>query len=88
MAGVAYHVVLPFRADDDGEIIAGEASEAPSAGAAVSRAERLTMTGHDGVCGAVALSRTGDPATGEFEDAVVLKHFGTVPADLASSMAG
>ena len=30
--------------------------------------------------GAMALSRTGDPATGEFEDAVVLREFGEVPS--------
>jgi hypothetical protein len=32
--------------------------------------------------GAVAFSRTGDPAVGEFSDAVVLKAFGEVPDDL------
>jgi len=29
--------------------------------------------------GAVAFSRTGDPADGEFEDAVVIHRFGEVP---------
>jgi hypothetical protein len=88
MTGVTYHVVLPFRTGEDGEPAAGEAAEAPSAGAAISRAERLARLQDDGVCGAVAFSRTGDPGTGEFEDAVILKQFGTVPADLAACMAG
>jgi hypothetical protein len=34
--------------------------------------------------GAVAFSRTGDPAVGEFTDAVVLKVFGEVPGDLSA----
>ena len=33
--------------------------------------------------GAVAFSRTGDPSTGEYEDAVILGRFGEVPEDLA-----
>jgi hypothetical protein len=37
-----------------------------------------------GRAGAVAFSRTGDPATGEFEDAVVLAHFGEVDLDALS----
>ena len=37
--------------------------------------------------GAVAFSRQGDPGTGEFEDAKVIKTFGEVPSldDLLSS---
>jgi hypothetical protein len=34
--------------------------------------------------GAVAFSRTGDPATGDFSDATVLKKIGDVPDDLSS----
>jgi hypothetical protein len=29
--------------------------------------------------GAVAFSRTGDPGNGEFDDAVIIQRFGTVP---------
>ena len=32
--------------------------------------------------GALAFSRTGDPATGEFQDAVILARFGEVDLDL------
>jgi len=33
---------------------------------------------------AVAFSRTGDPATGDFHDATVLRKFGDVPGDLSA----
>jgi hypothetical protein len=34
--------------------------------------------------GAVAISRTGDPATGDFGDAKVIRKFGEVPEDLSA----
>jgi hypothetical protein len=34
--------------------------------------------------GAVAFSRTGDPALGEFEPAILLARFGEVPDDLSA----
>jgi hypothetical protein len=37
-----------------------------------------------GHTGAVAFSRTGDPATGNFRDATVLRKFGDVPDDLSA----
>jgi hypothetical protein len=44
------------------------------------RAEALSRkAGH---VGAVASSRTGDPATGDFNDAQLIKKFGDVPDDL------
>lgn len=49
--------------------------------AAVMRAEALSRKyGH---VGAVAFSRTGDPATGDFNDATVIRKFGDVPDDLS-----
>jgi hypothetical protein len=44
-------------------------------------AEQMART--EGYIGALAFSRTGYPASGEFADAVVLKAFGTVPSDLS-----
>jgi hypothetical protein len=35
-------------------------------------------------CRAVAFSRTGDPATGDFSDAKVIRKFGNVPDDLSA----
>jgi hypothetical protein len=42
---------------------------------------RALAVGH---AGALAFSRTGDPATGEFQDAVVLAQFGEVALDSLS----
>jgi hypothetical protein len=53
-----------------------------SVSSAIVRAERLART--EGHIGAVAFSRTGDPGSGEFGDAVVLRSFGEVPSDLSA----
>lgn len=45
------------------------------------RAEALSRK--PGILGAVAFSRSGDPATGEFGDATVIRKFGEVPGDLS-----
>jgi hypothetical protein len=37
-----------------------------------------------GCAGAIALSRSGDPATGEFGDAKLIRKFGDVPDDLSA----
>jgi hypothetical protein len=50
--------------------------------AVVIRAE--TLSRQEGHVGAIAFSRTGDPATGDFRDAKVLKKFGDVPDDLST----
>jgi hypothetical protein len=42
------------------------------------------MARTEGNIGAVAFSRTGDPGSGEFADAVLLKAFGEVPGDLSA----
>ena len=70
MAEVTYFVALPFVAADDG-IAAGEPTECFNPVAVVMRAEALSRK--PGHVGAVAFSRTGDPATGEFGDAKVIK---------------
>lgn len=81
MSEVTYYVALPFVASDDG-IAAGEAVECFNPNAAVMRAEALSRI--EGYIGAVAFSRTGDPATGEFSDATVIRKFGNVPGDLSA----
>ncbi len=52
---------------------------------AVMRAEGLARK--EGLVGAVAFSPTGDPATGDFSDAKLIRKFGEVPDDL-SALAG
>jgi hypothetical protein len=78
MAEVTYYVALPFLASDDG-IVADEPTECFNPVAVVMRAEALSRK--EGHVGAVAFSRTGDPATGDFGDARVIRKFGDVPDD-------
>jgi hypothetical protein len=68
------------RHSDDG-IAPGEAVEYFNPNAAVMRAEALSRK--EGYVGAVAFSRSGDPATGDFSDAKVIRKFGDVPDDLS-----
>jgi len=46
------------------------------------RAEALSRK--QGHVGAIALSRSGDPTTGYFSDATIIKKFGEVPGDLSA----
>lgn len=75
MAAVTYYVALPFVWSEDGELVAGEAQERQTATAAIRAAQALANT----AAGAVAFSRTGDPSTGDFSDAEIIRTFGTVP---------
>jgi hypothetical protein len=78
---VTYYVALPFELADDG-VAAGEAVECLSANAAMMRAEALWRK--PGCAGAIAFTRTGDPATGDFNDAKLIRKFGDVPDDLSA----
>ncbi len=80
MAEVTYYVALPFLASDDG-VAAGEPTECFNPVAVVMRAALLSRK--QGHVGAVAFSLTGDPATGDFSDAKVIRKFGDVPDDLS-----
>ncbi|MGA2999241.1 hypothetical protein [Bradyrhizobium sp.] len=66
----------------DDSIAAGEAIEYFNPTAVVMRAEALSRK--PGHVGAVAFSRTGDPSTGDFGDAKVIRKFGEVPEDLSA----
>ena len=74
---MTYHVVLAFDRDAEGDLQPGEAQEVMSPVVAERRARALALE-H---AGALAFSRTGDPATGEFREAVVLARFGEVDLD-------
>jgi hypothetical protein len=82
MAEVTYFVALPFIAADGG-LAPGEPVECLNPNAALMRAE--AMSHREGHVGAVAFSRTGDPATGDFRDAQIIRRFGNVPDDLTDS---
>lgn len=74
-----YYVALPFVRLDEG-LAPGEAVECPHATAAIRRAAALASASPN--AGAVAFSRSGDPNTGDFDEAVVLRTFGEVPDDI------
>jgi hypothetical protein len=82
MSDVTYYVALPFLTDEDGSPVAGAAEECQSVAAALRRAEIMSHSA--GHTGAVAFSRSGDPMTGEFGDAKLLRSFGNVPKDLGT----
>ncbi len=83
MAAITYFVALAFkRSEETGDIVACDPKEARSSDQAIRMAVSLgKMEGH---CGAIAFSRTGDPALGDFEDAVILKTVGEVDTGLSS----
>jgi hypothetical protein len=78
---VTCHVVAVFDRDEEGNLKPGEALEVTNA-AAAERAARGLAEQH---AGAVAFSRTGDPATGEFQDGAILAQFGDVDLDALSA---
>ena len=80
---VTYYVVVPFTRDEDGELVPLDPIEAQSPHGAIRQAAIMA----ESKGGAVAFSRTGDPASGDFADAVLLGRYGHVPTDLAG-MAG
>ena len=74
---MTYHVVIAFDRNAEGDLEQGEAREVLSPIIAERRARALARE-H---AGALAFSRTGDPTTGEFQDAVILAQFGEVDLD-------
>ena len=73
---MTYHVVVAFDWDAEGDLPPGEAQEVMSPVVAERRARALALE-H---AGAVAFSRTGNPATGEFRG-VLLTRLGEVDLD-------
>jgi hypothetical protein len=73
---ITYYVAIPFSISDDGSIVAGEPQECRDAGKARRVAAVLASDPHN--CGAIAFSRSGDPALGDFEDAVIISKIGEV----------
>ncbi len=61
-------VALPCVRNEESELVPGEAQDRQSTSDAESLARKPALTS----AREVAVSRTGEPATGEFEDAVVI----------------
>ncbi|MBN8957638.1 MAG: hypothetical protein J0H17_13875 [Rhizobiales bacterium] len=70
-----YFVVQPFERSKKGRMVPGAPVQAKDEPHAHRMARRLAETRG----GALAFSRTGDLALGDFEDAVVLGTYGQVP---------
>jgi hypothetical protein len=74
---VTYFVALPFIRTEEGELKPGVAKKCANADAVEREAYRLAAWN----AGAVAFTRTEDPATGELSEATVLRTIGDVPID-------
>jgi len=76
---VTYYVAIPFVRSEDGELVAGEAIEVQGGvPAAISKAGQLSIKN----AGAIAFARTGDPALGEFQPAIILARYGETPNEV------
>jgi hypothetical protein len=73
---VTYYVAMPFRYLEDSQIAVGEHQECRDSFKA--RSVAASMATDPNNCGAIAFSRTGDPAIGEFEDAIVITRLGDI----------
>jgi hypothetical protein len=84
MGTMTYYVALAFKKaeGDGGDIVACDPREARSSDQAIRMAGSLAKAAEH--CGAIAFSRNGDPALGDFEDAVILKTVGEVDIALLS----
>jgi hypothetical protein len=84
MSEITYYVALPFVLADDG-FAPGEAVECLNPNAALIKAEALARK--PGFV-AIAFSRSGDLATGDFGDAKLIRKFGEVTACALGNDAG
>lgn len=73
-----YFVVMSWLPGRSGMLISEEPWEARSAEHCRRMVARLVAEGR---AGAVGFSRTGDPSTGDWEDAVVIHRAGELPDD-------
>lgn len=71
---LTYFVVQSFERGKNGAVIANTPVQVVSA----EHAERLAARLSEKKAGVVAFSRTGDPSTGDYEDAVVIALHGSV----------
>jgi hypothetical protein len=80
MATMTHYVALAFMRSEDCGIVACDPKKARNSDQAMRMAGLLAVM--EGYCGAIAFSRTGDPALGDFGDAVILRTFGEVDSGL------
>lgn len=75
---VTYYVVQSYEMGKKGMLIPDDPKEALSELAACGMAYRLSLA----KAGAFAFSRTGDPDTGDWDDAVILVQHGLLPKEV------
>lgn len=75
---LTYFVVQTFQRSPRGIIYPEEPRQVQSAEIARRTAARLASEAE----AVVAFSRTGDPTTGDFDDAVIIANYGIVPWEL------
>jgi hypothetical protein len=85
MSKQTYFVVLPLVAGRKGRIAEGEPVPCASGVSAIKTAQRIMASGR--ALGVIAFSKTGDPDTGDYEDAVVLTVLGSVPPEVLEARA-
>lgn len=78
MTEKTFYVVQGFTAGPRGRLSPMPAIEVSSAEAALRRAEKVARSKG----GAVAFSRAGDPASGDFADPAIIGRFGNVPEEV------
>ncbi len=78
MPAKTYHVALAFQSDEEGELHAVNAKEAPTPQSAIARAKRLAKVAK----GAAAFSRYGDTDTGVYSDPKIHLILGEAPLDV------
>lgn len=71
---LTYFVVQSFERGKKGALVSDQPVEAQGYEHAMRMAERLSRF----KAAVIAFSRTGDPATGDFEDAVIIASFGNL----------
>jgi hypothetical protein len=79
MSSMTYYIAISYSRLEDGTLVAGEAREVHTSMDAVALARHLAAE----KVGAVAFSRTGDPATTGATNALVIATFGEVPENLS-----
>ena len=77
-----YYVVQTFSVNKRRQIQADEPRQAQSEGEALRLAQRLSEVKF----GVIAFSRSGDPTTGDWDDAKILYQFGDFPEAQAEEL--
>lgn len=75
---ITYYVVQSYQLGKRGMFIADDPREARSEDHCRRMVARLAEEGRVGVVG---FSRTGDPNTGDWDDAVIITRYGELPED-------